>query len=62
MIMMLFFLLLVVIGIGYLFAHFLWRSSQGELKESPMEILKRRYANGELDAEEFARRKKDLEA
>lgn len=28
--------------------------------DSPLEILKRRYAKGEIDAEEFEERKKDL--
>jgi len=31
-------------------------------EETPLEILKRRYSKGEIDAEEFARRKKDLES
>lgn len=29
-------------------------------KVTPMEILKRRYAEGEIDEEEFKRRKKEL--
>lgn len=29
--------------------------------ETPMEILKRRYANGEIDEEEFHRRKQELQ-
>ena len=28
---------------------------------APLDILKKRYASGEIDAEEFAKRKKDLE-
>jgi len=31
-------------------------------EEIPLEILKRRYSKGEIDAEKFARRKKDLES
>lgn len=31
-------------------------------EETAMEIIKRRYAKGEIDTEEFARRKKDLES
>ena len=29
--------------------------------ETPLDILKKRYANGEIDTEEFDRKKKDLE-
>ncbi|MDR8391438.1 SHOCT domain-containing protein [Aliifodinibius sp. S!AR15-10] len=29
--------------------------------KTPMEILKRRYANGEIDEEEFHRRKQELQ-
>jgi len=31
-------------------------------EETALEILKRRYARGEIDAEEFSQRKKDLES
>lgn len=31
-------------------------------EETALEILKRRYAKGEIDPEEFSRRKKDLES
>ncbi len=30
-------------------------------KQSPMEILKERYARGEINEEEFTRRKRELE-
>lgn len=37
------------------------QSSQIQRKETPMEILKRRYAEGEIDEEEFQRRKQELQ-
>ncbi len=37
------------------------QSSHSQRKETPMEILKRRYAEGEIDEEEFKRRKQELQ-
>ena len=37
------------------------QSNQSQPKETPMEILKRRYAEGEIDEEEFQRRKQELQ-
>lgn len=45
--------------------YFVFRSSEptdlpGSSDQSPLEILERRYAEGEIDREEFQRRKEDL--
>ncbi|GAA5520261.1 SHOCT domain-containing protein [Aliifodinibius salicampi] len=37
------------------------QSNQSQHKETPMDILKRRYTNGEIDKEEFQRRKQELQ-
>ncbi len=36
-------------------------NSNSSNSESPMELLRKRYANGEIDEEEFNRRRKELE-
>jgi putative membrane protein len=49
-----------------LVVRWLWSSSQKKpeqvKQESPLDILKRRYASGEIDREEFELKKKDLAA
>ena len=35
--------------------------NESHAEESPLEILKKRYARGEIDEEEFSRRRKALE-
>lgn len=53
----------VIYGIFYLIPRLAKYSSEEVKKhETPMEILKKRYASGVIDAEEFAKRKKDLES
>ncbi|MFP8489206.1 SHOCT domain-containing protein [Gracilimonas sp. Q87] len=52
------FLIIVLIIV---IVRFLPRSSQSnQNKETPMEILKRRYASGEIEEEEFNERKREL--
>lgn len=56
---------LVIYGVFYLISILMKRSSKDvsvREEETPLEILKRRYAKGEIDDEEFARMKKDLES
>ncbi|WP_340106814.1 SHOCT domain-containing protein [Rhodohalobacter sp. 8-1] len=51
---------LIIILIIFM-VRFLWNSGQNKQnKETPMEILKRRYANGEIDEEEYNKRKREL--
>lgn len=55
------FMAAVVTGIIYLFRNFSrrgdWRSHRGE---SPLEILQKRYARGEISKEEFEEMKRNL--
>ena len=63
MLMMFVFWALVIYGIFYLVSRVARPSAEIVRKEeTSIEILKRRYARGEIDAEEYARRKKDLES
>ena len=41
--------------------HFNKKSAQEDNIDNPMELLKSRYANGEIDRAEFLKKKKDLE-
>ncbi len=54
------FLILVIIGL-VLLIRYLWESSGAKREqESALEILKKRYARGEISKEEFEEKKKDL--
>ena len=56
------FWLLVLYGLFVLVSTIVKRGAgPAKKEESAMDILKKRYARGEIDAEEFARMKKDLE-
>ncbi len=57
------FWILVISGIFYLISRPAKRAPEDTRQyETPVEILKKRYARGEIDAEEFARRRRDLES
>lgn len=57
------FWILVVVGIFFLFQNVAKRNSgDSSDNQTPMEILKKRYAQGEIDEEEFERRRKELES
>jgi putative membrane protein len=52
----------VIIGLFFLIKWLVQQSKPVEQRhvESPLEILKKRYARGEIDKEEFEQKKKDL--
>ena len=57
-------ILVIIVGI---IAYFVYQRNKrpenphGSARENPMDILKRRYAEGEITKEEFERIKKDIE-
>jgi putative membrane protein len=57
------FWVLVICGIVYLFQNASKHPSEEPKKQdAAMDILRKRYAAGEINAEEFAQKKKDLES
>jgi len=56
------FIVLILVGVGIYFLLKVYKSkgSEGPFTETPSDILKQRYAKGEIDKEEFERKKKDL--
>ena len=58
--LMILFWILVILGIVYLVKALTGRGASSPKEESPPDILKKRYAKGEIDHEEFIKRKKDL--
>ena len=55
-------LVLVGVVIYYLLQISRSKGSDGSIIKTPLDILKKRYAKGEIDKEEFDRKKKDLES
>ncbi len=57
------FWVLVICFIAYLFKNSSKRSpDEPKKKDEAMDILRKRYASGQINAEEFAQKKKDLES
>ncbi len=55
------FWILIIIAIIALVRSFSGGAAKASSSESPMEILRKRYANGEISDEEFEHRRKELE-
>ena len=58
--MWLIFLVLIGVVIYFLLQASKSKGSAGSTTETPLDILKKRYAKGEIDKEEFEQKKKDL--
>jgi putative membrane protein len=56
-------IILVVVGIGVYILLQVSKSKNSDVSniETPLDVLKKRYASGEIDKEEFDRKKKDME-
>ncbi|GAB4535834.1 MAG: hypothetical protein Fur0020_03430 [Thermodesulfovibrionia bacterium] len=59
-IFMILFWVLVIVGIVYLVKLIVGGTKTEERREDAIEILKKRYARGEISKEEFEEKKKDL--
>ncbi len=57
---MVIFLVLVIVGVIYLIRLIIPGTTCGTKEETALDILKKRYAKGEINKEEFEEKKKDL--
>jgi putative membrane protein len=60
--MWLFALALLGVVVYVLFRTAKSKGFEGSIMEPPLDVLKKRYAKGDIDKEEFERTKKDLES
>ena len=51
---------LLIVGVIWLGARLLGRGSSSPGRETPLQALKRRYALGEIDRDEFERMKREI--
>jgi len=58
--MMIFWLALIIAVVVVVIRALMKTNSQQDTSETPMDILKKRFAKGEIDKEEFEERKKEL--
>lgn len=55
------FWLLIIVGVIFLIMNIAKGNMNQSSNDSPLEILKKRYARGEIEEEEYERRRKELE-
>lgn len=60
LIFMIVFWILIILGIVYLVRLIIGAEKRGAREDSALDILKKRYANGEITKEEFEEKKKDI--
>lgn len=55
------FWILIIAGVVFIIRWLMEGKATTNINESPLDILKRRYANGEIDRDSFEQMKRDIE-